>query len=503
VPSVMAHIVCAPRVLGVEKLKTIHSEDHASFTTHARKSMRVAHAVIGLAFLAGCASAPPPDVSQSPNFEVPKQWAAFSTGAPQLVDNNWLKSFGSAKLVALVDEALNNNRDLRIASANVIEARAIARRAGADLSPALSAAVSFGRENELNSSSDPRDSVAIGLSADWEVDVWSSILNGRNAAALDALSQEQLFESVRLSIAAQVTDAWIVANGNLALLRIANEEVAARDRTLSNIRARVAERSALGVDENRARAILAVARADEIEADRRLRESVRVIEVLLGRFPDAQSDVFDGLPHLSSAITAGLPSGLLERRPDIIAAERSVAAAFFRLDEAQAARLPRITLSANVTAANGSLGSAFDPENVVWGLVGGLIAPILSGGELAEDVNIATARQQIALETYAKTALEAFKEVENALANQGSFLHQLQHQQVAARQFRDTVNADEERFGAGEIGLFRLADTRSSLFDARREVIRARVAHLRNRVALHLALGGSFRATPDAPEQSG
>ncbi|MEL7181218.1 MAG: efflux transporter outer membrane subunit [Pseudomonadota bacterium] len=484
-------------------MKRSDVENDPSLGTNRPRAKPTGHALLALTFLLGCAAVDAPDVSQSPNFEVRQQWAAFAGDNPQLVDDNWLRSFGSAKLIALVDEALVNNRDLRIASANVVEAQALARRAGANLSPDLTGSATIGRENEFGSSDDPRDTVELGLSADWEVDVWGSIRNGRNAAALDAVSQERLYESARLSIAAQVTDAWIVANGNRALLAIAREEVGARDRTLGNIRARVAERSALGVDENRARANLAVARADAIEAERRLHESVRVIEVLLGRFPDAQSDVFDGLPRMTSAVTAGLPSGLLERRPDIIAAERAVAAAFYRTSEAQAARLPRITLSANVTGSDDSLSSALDPENVVWGLFGGLIAPILNGGELAENVNIATARQQIALETYAKTALEAFKEVEDALANQGYFLRQLQQQQVAAQQFRDTVNADQERFTAGEIDLFRLADTQSSLFDARREVIRARVAHLRNRVALHLALGGSFSQSPQVPGQSG
>jgi len=109
-------------------------------------------------------------------------------------------------------------------------------------------------------------------------------------------------------------------------------------------------------------------------------------------------------------------------------------------------------------------------------------------------VNIATARQQLALETHTKIALEAFKEVEDALANERYFVRQLQQQQVAAQQFRETTNAEQERFTAGETDLFRLADTRSRLLAARREVIRARVAYLRNRVALHLALGGSFSA---------
>ena len=107
---------------------------------------------------------------------------------------------------------------------------------------------------------DPRDTFNLGLSASWEIDVWNSILNGRNAAALYAVSQELLFESARLSIAARVTDTWLVANGNYELLGIAREEVAARQRTVSDISARVAERSALAIDENRARAKLAVAR---------------------------------------------------------------------------------------------------------------------------------------------------------------------------------------------------------------------------------------------------
>ena len=465
-----------------------------------RKSLCI---LVGSTILSACATVQAPDFSQDRNFEVRQEWAAFTSDQPRLIDNNWLGSFGSPKLIALVNEALINNRDLRATSARVVEAQAIARRAGADLSPAVNATASVGTENEFDSATDPRDTVSLGLSAEWEVDVWNSILNGRNAAALDAVSQERLFESARLSIAAQVTDAWLVANANHALLGIAREEVSERASTLRMVQARVAERSALGVDENRARANLAVARADAIEAERILKESVRVIEVLLGRFPDAHSDVYAPLPRLSSNVTAGLPAELLERRPDVIAAERAVAAAFFRVEEAKAARLPRLTLSASITAQDEDLESALDPANVVWGLVGGRIAPILVGGELEENLNIATARQQSALESYAQTALVAFREVEDALANQGYFVRELQQQQVAAQQFRETITAEEERFEAGEIVLFRLADTRTRLFDARRAVINARLAHLRNRVALPLALGGSFSAAQATADTNG
>jgi len=451
-------------------------------------------------FLSACAVGKPPIYANSPDFRVASRWSGFSESEPQLVDNGWLKSFKSARLEALVEEALENNRDIRMASARLAESRARARQAGAQAVPSLTGTFEAGVENELDSATPDRNDFEFGLDVSWEADLWGRIRGDRTAAALDSVAESLLYEYTRQSIAAQVTDYWIVINGNRSLLEISRSEVRSRSRTLENVRARIAELSALGVDENRAAANLALAENRVAEAEGNLAQSIRALEVLLGRYPDAELDVYEALPHVSSRVTVGLPSQLLERRPDVIAADRQVAAAFFRKNEAQAARLPRITLSASLTGPGDTIDAALDPQNIIWRLAGGILAPILDGGALKEEVEVANARQEAALANYGAVALNAFKEVEDALSNQRVMLNRLVHLNRAEREFRAAIRGEEERYEAGEIDLFRLSDTRLDFFNVQRGVVAVRVAYLRNRVQLHLALGGSFEVTPPAQE---
>lgn len=468
-----------------------------------RRSKTLIFALLSTTFISACAVQDPVPYSQNTDFRIATRWAAFAQAEPEMVDDGWLKSFKSPRLEALVAEALANNRDLRVAAAAVTVSRAQALQAGAQMLPSLTGSVTAGTTNSISPSAPNLNSIDAGFKVSWEADIWGRIRGNRAAAQMDSVSEELLYEFTRQSIAAQVVEDWIIINGNRQLLNIAYAEVKSRTETLENTRARIAEQSALAVDESQASANLQLAKNRVSGAQGKLESSVRALEVLLGRYPDARSDVYGSLPYLSSRIRAGLPSELLERRPDVAAAERRVAAAFYRHGVSKAAQFPSFDLTATLLGSGNNIGSMLTPDNLVWGLVGGILAPILNAGQLEQDVVIANANQEAALANYGTVALNAFREVEDALANQRYLGDQLFHLGNAKREYRGAIESEQERFDAGEIDLFRLADTRIKYYDTQRNAVAIHVAYLLNRVQLHLALGGSFEApapvvvTPD------
>jgi NodT family efflux transporter outer membrane factor (OMF) lipoprotein len=444
---------------------------------------------VALALLLGACA----DGMQSPyqvnrDFTVPARWQAFATSEPRLHDSGWVASFQSPMLDQLVSEAMVNNRDLRAAAARLAEARAVARQAGLSGWPDVSAGLTGTRTGN----GDVTSFVDVTMRVAWEADLWGRIQGERLAAGYEAVAQEAIFEAARQSLAAAVAEAWITANGHAREAEIARQELGVRQALLNNIEERVAAQAVLAVEANWARADVDRARDRLAAAEGEVANAIRVVEVLVGRYPAGTLDVVTGLPSLPGRVSAGLPAQMLERRPDIIAAERRVAAAFHRQTASQAARLPRISLSTDFTGTGGSLGSALDAGGIVWTLVGNIITPLIDGARLEEEVNIATARQEEALALYGAAALTAFREVETALADEEVLRRRLGLLNSAAGQLELAVTSERERFDAGETEQFRLDEARVRYYAALRDANAVRVAVLQNRVRLHLALGGSF-----------
>lgn len=438
--------------------------------------------------------------STGPNVPVARNFAAYQAAHPGIVDNGWVRSFRSDILVRLVNEAIANNQDLKVAAFRVAEAQAIARQAGAPMYPGLTASVSApdsGRV-EVAGQPEPADDVESRFDVAWEVDLWGRLRGRREAAYLDSASQAAVFEAVRQALAAQVAAAWIQVSGDSRQLRLAREELNLRTRGLGNVEERIAAQTLLEVDGNIMRSNVARARADVALAEGNLARSARVLEVLLGRYPAAELRNLGGLPAMPRAVPVGLPAELLERRPDLVARERMVAAAFHRVREAKAARLPSLVLSANLVGEGGSLGSSLDPANLIWTIAGGIIAPLIDGGARAQEVRVRTARQGAALAEYGAAALRAFQEVEDSLTNERVLAVREAQFSRAVNELSRAVEFEQARYEAGEIDLVRVDDILLRYFQSQRDLTDARMARLQNRVALHLALGGSFEARPAA-----
>jgi NodT family efflux transporter outer membrane factor (OMF) lipoprotein len=455
--------------------------------------MRAATPLLALA-LAGCALAPPPqraelDAQGLPNVKPPAAWAAAPAAAGAVADQ-WLAGFKDAQLDALVAEALAYNFDLRVAAARVEQAAAYVQAAGATLYPQLklAAAGSLG--------ADSSGVQGVGLFANWELDLWGRIRAGREAASLQYASAALDAEYARQSIAALVAKSWFLATEARLQIALAQEMAGAAERQLSLAQDRLRVGVGAEADVALARASLASYREAVASLDQSYRQSLRALEALLGRYPSAAVQVPAQLAAMPGAVPVGMPSELLERRPDVVAAERRVAAAFYRTEEAKAAKLPRIALTGSVNSISSDVFVLQSRDNPVWSLGGNLLQPLFLGGQLQAQQDIRTAEQKQALAEYGRVGARAFGEVEAALAAEFSLVERAQWLTQAAADNARALELTETRYRVGAVDLRAVQQQRIALASARTALLRVQSEQRVQRVNLYLALGGSFEAKP-------
>jgi NodT family efflux transporter outer membrane factor (OMF) lipoprotein len=223
-------------------------------------------------------------------------------------------------------------------------------------------------------------------------------------------------------------------------------------------------------------------------------QALRALELLVGRYPAAEVSAPAQFAVLPPGIPAGLPSELLERRPDVIAAQKRVAAAFSRVKEAEAARLPRISLTASGSHITSDLFVLQDRENPMWSIGGAVFAPLFTGGALKGQVEVRTAEQEQAVAQYVKTALAAFGDVENALSSEFALEEREAILAAAVNDARRALELAEIRYRVGSGDLRSVEQQQLSYHSSRMNLLRVQAERRVQRVNLHLALGGDFAA---------
>jgi outer membrane protein, multidrug efflux system len=451
--------------------------------------------------LAGCSSAPKRVEVERHLPDLPGNWVAESTAEPVLIVP-WWAQFG---LESLVDEALQNNRDLRAAAARVEAAVAQARIAGAAYSPSADFTFDAARRQQkfvglpIPGAPDTvltsRSTVyGAALNLSWELDLWGRIRAGSQAGIADLQSSEHEYRAAQLSLAAQTVKAWLAAleaNRQLNLARATQESYRTtarqvRERYERGIRSPLDVRLALA-NEATAGAVVA---ARETQA----KAAARQLELLLGRYPAGSIESGSALPALTNTVPAGLPSELLDRRPDLAAAERRLAAATSRVKEAKAALFPRIALTASGGRTSSQLSDLLSNNFNVWAIAGNFAQPIFEGGRLRANVRLNQARLKESAENYASSALRAFSEVESALSNEEALAEREQQLAEAVRQSNAASKLAEERYRSGLGDFITLLETQRRAFENESHLLAVSRARIDNRIDLHLALGGGFPA---------
>jgi NodT family efflux transporter outer membrane factor (OMF) lipoprotein len=455
------------------------------------------------AALAGCAlDAPPrPDEIQSqsiPNVKVPAAWAS-SGGAGGEVGDNWLASFRDAQLDALVREALAYNTDLRVAAARVEQAAGFAKLAGSAVYPTAN----LGGHGGGKSGGDGSGLNIIGLFANWELDIWGRARSERAAGSEQFASAVEDADYARQSIAAMVAKSWILAIEARLQRGIANDIVRSSEQAvgLAGDRLRVGRGDEYDVALSRAN--LETSRDAARQLALAEQQALRALETLVGRYPAAVIDVPVALPPMPDPVPVGLPSDLLERRPDVIAAERRVNAAFYRVSEAKAARLPKIALTASVTSISSELLVLQNHSNPTASLGANLLAPLFNGYALQAQVEIRTAEQKLAIAEYGRVGTRAFGEVEGALsAGFAADEREAILMQSVASNAR-TLELAQVRYRVGSGDLRAVLQQNVALYAARTALLQVQGDRLVQRVNLHLALGGGFEPPPAAAQSRG
>jgi NodT family efflux transporter outer membrane factor (OMF) lipoprotein len=464
--------------------------------------LRFTFATIVALALCGCAlkSAPPREeiASQSlPNLTPPPQWVAPGGVAGSVVDD-WLLTLNDPWLTELVKEAIAYNADLRIAAARVDAAAAYLEAARAPSLPQVNLLARGGGKL----SGDGSGLSGVGLFASWELDLWGRVRAVTRATEMQYESVQLDTEYARQSLAAMVVKSWILAVESRLQRAEAEAALAASERLASLARDRFRVGSSDEYDVTSAQASVEGYRDTVRNLDLTYRNALRALEALLGRYPAASVTVAEQLPRWADPIPAGLPSELLERRPDVVAAERRVASAFYKTEEAKAARLPRITLSASLTSIDSSLFVLQPRDNPVLSAGAALLQPIFLGGLLQAQVEARTAEQQAAIADYGKVGIRAFGEVEGALAASTTAD---QREDILVRAVRENERGLELaniKYRVGSIDLRGVQQQQLALYSSRVSLLGVQSERLIQRVNLHLALGGSFEAASISPART-
>ena len=468
---------------------------------HAMRAARLSMLVCAVA-LAGCALAPQPprdEVAKQalPNVRSPAQWAAPGAGAGAVADN-WLATLHDPQLDALVTEAVAYNADLRIAAARVDAAVAQLAAVKSPIWPQVNAVARGGGKM----SGDSSGLSGVGLFASWELDLWGRVRSAARSSELQYDSALLDAEYARQSIAALTAKGWIVAIEARLQKAQAEASLQAAEQLAALTRDRLRVGSGDEYDVANAQAYVESLRDTVRSLDLAYTNALRALETLVGRYPAASVAVAAQLPAWPGDIPAGLPSELLERRPDVVAAERRVAAAFYRTEEAKAARLPKITLVANLTSLNSELFVLQERNNPVFSVGAGLLQPIFLGGLLQAQVDVRTAEQQAAIAEYGKLGVRVFGEVEGALAASSTAGEREQILTRAVRESERALELANIRFRVGTIDLAGVRQQQIALYGARVALLRMQSERLIQRVNLHLALGGSFEPTEEPPTKT-
>ena len=468
---------------------------------------RAAAGLLLVPLLAACVSAP---ARQQPEIRValPERWTAGASPGEAAVDAEWWTSFGDPALSELIPIALGENRELAAVVARLDRAAAEARIAGADLKPSLAATVSSSRQrqNFIGLPIPGFDGVlttttsrhGVSLDSSWEIDLWGRIRAGARAALAELQATEAELRGARLSIAAQTARTWFAALEARQQLELARESAASFRSSADYVRSRFEQGLRPAVELRLALSNLASAEALEQQREVQLDRATRQLEVLLGRYPAGNLlEAFgrEPMPKPPAAVPAGLPAGLISRRPDLISAERRLVAADQRYRQARRSLYPRLSLTGSGGTATDELSELLDGDLRVWSLIGGLTQPLFQGGRLRAGVERADATSREALAAYASTALRAFAEVESALAAERHLAERERHLAEAAEQLAAARRLAEERYASG-VGLYiTVLESQTRALTAASTLLEVRRVRLDNRVDLHLALGGGFETT--------
>jgi len=447
--------------------------------------------LVAALLLAGCSMIPTYERPASP---VPQAYplAGEATGVPSAADTAWRDFVQDARLRELVRRALDNNRDLRVATLNIERVRAQYQIQRSNQFPTVGVAASGNRQPDGTGGIQSTYSVGLALST-WEIDFFGRLGALKEAALAEYLASEQARNAAQTSLVSAVASSWLSLQTNEALLAITRQTLTTREDSLRLTKLRFDNGAASALDLRQAESLAATGRAALAQQQRARALDVNALNLLVGESVPAELlQVAEAETAVLADVPAGLPSDLLTRRADIRQAEQTLIAANANIGAARAAFFPRITLTASAGTASNQLSGLFKDGS--WGFTLNPVAllPIFDAGRNRAGLDSAEVSRDIAVAQYEKAIQTAFREVADALAGRATLADQLQAQ-------RDQMVAEEDRFRLADLryrngvaSFLDVLDAQRSLFAAQQAEAQTRLALQQNRVALYAALGGGW-----------
>lgn len=443
--------------------------------------------------LTACAGPEPrhPSASESAQAALPAPAFPDAGGSGTAADAlPWAQAFRGERLQRLIPLALANNRDLRVAAANIETARAAAAAREADLWPTVNAGLSGSRTPTASGGVASNYQAGLQVTA-YELDLFGRLRNLDAAAQAQVLAAQANQQAVRTALIAAVATTEIALQADAALLQLTRDTLASREQSLRLVRQRFDGGVASELDLRAAESALQAARVAEAQTRRQRALDENALVLLLGAAlpadlppPSGALADFDPLAELP----AGVPAEVLTRRPDVRLAEQQLAAADANIAAARATFFPRITLTGSVGTSSSALSGLF--KNSVWSFAPQLVQPLFDAGRNRAGLASARATREAATAQYDKAVQTAFREVADALAGRATLAEQQRAQTALMEAESRRLAITEERYRAGIASALDLLDAQRSRFAAQQALVQVQSQRAQNLVSLYRSLGG-------------
>jgi len=415
------------------------------------------------------------------------QAAGASTPA---ADIEWPRFFTDARLQRLIALALQNNRDLRVAVANIEQARALADLRGADLWPGVGAGLAASRQPGAGGNLVRSVSAGLQVSA-YELDLFGRVRSLRDVALAQYLATDEARKAAQISLIASVANTYLALQADDELLRVTRQTLATREDSYRLTQLKFDNGATSALDLRQAESLLEAARVALAQQTRQRALDQNALVLLLGQPLPA------GLPPAAPITTlpdlpAGLPSEVLTRRPDVRQAEQQLIAANANIGAARAAFFPRISLTTSVGSASGELSGLFESGTFAWTYTAQLLQPIFDAGRNRANLAIASSSRDIAVAQYERAIQNAFREVADALAGRATLGEQLRAQAAQTQAEQARFDLADLRYRNGAASYLDVLDAQRSLFTAQQALVQVQAQQVQNGVVLYRVLGGGW-----------
>jgi NodT family efflux transporter outer membrane factor (OMF) lipoprotein len=465
-------------------------------SNHMRIILNSVSLVVLALATAGCSTSPPVAMKTG---ELPKAYTApMVAGAQKELSTEWWKSFDSLELTSLTETARTDNLDLAVAAARVLQAQAQAGLATSALFPSVGLNASAKRQGS-KSPNVTFKTFGAGLGASYELDFWGLAQDNMRAARNSARAAIYAREVVALTTSANVANTYFAVLSLRERVAISKRNIEAAKRILAITQAKVTNGVSSNLELAQQTAILAGVEAQIPALEEAEREARYSLAILLGRVPegfDVKGDSLEGI--MAPPVEPGIPSTLLQRRPDIAQAEAQLFAAHADLDAARAAFLPAIGLTGNGGYNGAQISNLINPSNLAWSIGASLLQSIFDGGRLTSQRDYAKAREIELVATYRGAVLNALADVETALGSESSLAERERLTQEQVDNAAEAFRISELQYREGVVDLLTVLQAQQTLFSSQDTLVQVKLARLQAGVGLYRALGGGWTVAMEA-----